>query len=116
MNEMDGLMERMSEALGKLDKARILGGEELVQYQKSFIPIEGLKAGDKVRWKPGLKDCKFPDESEIVEVFRVFSPKATNHDGGSNHFMDQADFSLMVSHHEEIFESAFDSRRFERVE
>lgn len=92
-----------------------LVGKELDKFKKSYVHLD-LKAGDKVRWKKGYADKRLPKEGEVVEVFSVFTSPHYTREGGSNHFMDQLDFSVAFKEEGGTpYLFAFDSRRFEKV-
>lgn len=118
MGFMEDMMAgRMGRELA--ERTKFPEGDELQKLRGEFKPIEGLKAGDKLRWKGStFKNYKIPELGKVVEVFEVLDPPRVGGQFGSNHFLDRCDFSVLVQNSDngEIYDSAFDSRRFERVE
>ena len=112
-----GLEEMLASRMGMGggDKTLICGNEREAIAEK-LIHIDGLKAGDKVQWKRGMRDSKIPQYDQVAEVFRVF-PIRTRPAQGSNHDLDEINFSILFRDSDgDISEHGFDSRRFERVD
>lgn len=91
-------------------------GDELQKIRSEMVHIEGLKAGDKLRWKDkAYTDKRSEGNNGIFEVFRVFPAFLPGGEIGSNHQCDECDFSVVEIRNSTINEFAYDSRRFNRV-
>lgn len=100
---------------GGCGEHNLLKGEDLTDFRAKYVHIADLKPGDKVQWKRGFKDARFPKPDEIAEVLDVFPPK-TDFRSGSNHGLDENDFSLVYRDGDGDYQVfSYDSRRFERV-
>jgi len=94
-----------------------LKGEERETVAAGFKHIEGLKPGDKVRWKRGYIVSKTPAIDEVVEVFEVYPPRRGGAEDSGNPYFDQF-FDFTVAFRDragDILMHTYDSRRFERV-
>jgi hypothetical protein len=72
--------------------------------------------GQFVRWKPGLKNRKFPDYGEpgvvrAVLPCPIFDPAAN--EAGSPYFHEPLDLVIAVFRDEDLLEFRLDGRRFE---
>jgi hypothetical protein len=111
MNPMEEIFKSMSAS----QEMKFISGNEREAIRKNFNHVEDLKEGDVLQWKRGMKNCKFPAYDQTVEVFNVF-PVEKKGVHGTNHSCDEDNFSILVRAGDELYESAFDSRRFERVQ
>ena len=114
MEELEALLAGLGK---KNDEETLIANDAAQVWREKFVPIAGLKPGDKVRWKEGCKDKRHGEYGDIFEVFDIISPPIVNAgENGSNHQLDIVDFSL-ASWKGECFQIyGFDSRRFELVE
>jgi hypothetical protein len=108
------MFEEMMKGIANQSAKTPISGNEREAVRAAMVHIPDLKEGDKVRWKKSMKDSKFPEYDQVVEVCRVF-PVRPWPQSGSNHDCDENDFSAVVMQNNCINEYAFDSRRFERV-
>jgi len=80
---------------------------------------EPFGVGDKVRWKKGLKNRKYPKEGQtclVVEVLETPIIQDTK-DSGSPYFREPLDLILaLLSDEGELMLYHYDKRRFEVVE
>lgn len=78
---------------------------------------EPLVVGDIVRWKPGMRDCKVPKESQQVVVMETFPAYVSDKKGAcSTGFRDPVDVRLaFLDEDDDVRMFTFDSRRFEKV-
>ena len=100
------------------DESKYPTSEELAKIRTEFVHIDGLKAGDKLKWKsPAYHDRRVDGNKGVFEVFRVLPGFLPGGEIGSNHECDEADFTIITYEGDKnrITEFAFDSRRFERV-
>jgi hypothetical protein len=111
------LAQMLAEGMGGMGCERTpIAGEEREKIAELMQHIPGLKPGDKVQWKRGFKDSKYPGYDKPVEVFRTFQIRTDGGSFGSNHYLDESDFSVIFRGPDSnIMEYAFDSRRFEKV-
>jgi hypothetical protein len=102
---------------GDFGSKKPICGDALKTLRETFVPIEGLKEGDKVQWKgKEYVSCKIPQLGQTVEVLHVFTPLQKPPKGG-NHDLDRDDFSVaFLDEDGEMQIFAFDSRNFKRVE
>ena len=97
------------------DGPQSVTGQERERVYEEMQHLD-LKPGDKVRWiSKEYCDAKFPAIDEVAEVFRVF-PVVTKGHTGSNHDVDENDFSILTKKDGTYYEYAFDSRRFKLVD
>ena len=111
-----GIEEMLADMSRQNRNTSPLLGDELAKFRAQYVHIENLKAGDKVQWKRGFKNCIIPAEMDVCEVFHVVSiiPKTRD---SSAEALEEYDFSIVFKDNDEDFlEFPFDSRRFERVE
>ena len=73
-----------------------------------------FKIGDLVTWKPGLKNCRYPEKNYPAIVTRLYDEPVSRNDmdSGSNHFCEPLDLVIMVDTGDEVCEFHVDSRRF----
>lgn len=118
---MNGLEALFGGGMGgmSVDTSKYPTSEELANLREVFVHIDGLKAGDKLKWKSKqFRDARADGKDGIFEVFRVLPNFLPGGERGSNHACDECDFTIITYENGEdgkITEWAFDSRRFERV-
>ena len=114
-------MESKDQVLMALDtiKELVTDGEKPTvkpaSYEEtmSFIPIEGLGVGDKLRYKGGAS-LKFPEKGQEVVVYSNNLPDFQKESKNSR--IKREDFSFIVVYSGgDICEFSADSRYFERV-
>lgn len=76
-----------------------------------------LAVGDIVRWKPGMRDSKFPKDSQQVVVMETFPAYVSDKKGAcSTGFREPVDVRLaFLDEDDDVRMFVFDSRRFEKV-
>lgn len=117
---MNGLEALLCGGMGgmKMDTSKYPTSEELAKIREVFVHIDGLKAGDKLKWKSKQFQDKYVDGKDgVFEVFRVIPIFLPGGESGSNHACDECDFTIITyegGDDGKITEWAFDSRRFER--
>ena len=115
---MNGL-EALLGGMGGMERdTKYPTSEKLAKIRTEFVHIDGLKAGDKLKWKsPAYHDRRVDGNKGVFEVFRVLPSFLPGADCGSNHAADEPDFTIIAYEGDEkrINEYAMDSRRFERV-
>lgn len=113
---IEELMAGMSGIGGLGGINRPLMGDALAKFRAEYVYIPNIKAGDKVQWKRGFRDCTIPLETDVCEVCHII-PIRPKESKGSNHDQDEEDFTLVFQDGDgDYSEYLFDSRRFERVE
>jgi hypothetical protein len=111
----------LAELMGGMDTgdtSQYPTSEELAKIREEFVHIEGLKAGDKLKWKsPQYKDHRLDGVDGVFEVFRVLPSYLPGGECGSSTQTEEADFTIITYEDEEkkITELALDSRRFSKV-
>lgn len=107
-------MEEVMRAMASCGDKKPIVGEEREKFFAILQPITDLKPGDRVKWKEGMRDKKFPRYGQTAEVFRLMSKSRLAQ--GDNHDCDEDDFSILFRDDDgNVSEFIFDSRRFERV-
>jgi len=76
-----------------------------------------LRAGDIVRWKPGMKCCKRPEYDQHCVVMETFPPYCSNKRGAcGTGFREPNDVRIGIPDSDnDVMIYMFDSRRFEKV-
>lgn len=109
----------MAAMAGNITSKSVVSGDELKAFREGYKFIPNLQPGEKVRWKKGQRDSKYPGGGEVVEVLSVLYPHIlpTGEKSGSNHACDEKDFTFLLKDNDdgELQVYAFDSRKFERV-
>lgn len=100
------------DADGYADKAT-----DLQRLRRAMLATHVFKAGDLVRWKPGLKNRKRPAEGEPAIVFEVLDTPLFDPDSdgaGTPYFREPLSIMLGVLDDDGDFLTFhFDARRFE---
>jgi len=115
MNGLEALLGGMGN--GTYSPLEPITGEERENIAIDMQPIADLKPGDRLIWKSeSMRDKKFPELGQVIEVFRLFDDSNVTRENGSNHVADSLDFvALFRTDTGVIEEHAFDSRRFNRI-
>lgn len=86
---------------------------------KLFLSEETIEVGDRVMWKTGLKNKKYPPENTRVCVIEVLSSPIIRdeRDSGSPYFREPLDLILAVEDDDgDLMLFHYDKRRFRVVE
>jgi hypothetical protein len=106
---------RLADAL-KIDSPTQLHRHQLRELSERLDEFHSVTKGQFVKWKPGLKNRKFPDYGEPAIVTAVL-PSAIFDPGeataGSPYFQEPLSLVLGIFKDEEFLEFRLDSRRFE---
>ena len=88
--------------------------EETAKTAPEYQHIQGLAPGDRVRWKEGRKNQKFPEIGSVITVYRVFPVEDGTVAGAQVRLLD---FTALYRDTDdgELVELKHDSRNFERV-
>ncbi len=92
---------------------------ELRKLVKNFLqPPPEFKPGEVVRWKPGLKNKKYPKEDQIAMVIQQLEKPVieSERDSGSPYFNEPLDLVLgVLDDDNDLMVFHYDKRRFELV-
>jgi hypothetical protein len=99
-----------------IDSPTELHRPKLKELSERLDQFHSFIKGQFVKWKPGLKNRKFPDYGEPAIVTAVL-PSAIFDPGeitaGSPYFQEPLGFVLAIYRDDEFLEFRLDSRRFE---
>lgn len=121
------LMEMMGEisgysspSRGSANKFVPVRGDDAARFRSQKVRIDGLKAGDVVKWKPGLRTNLALGYNETAEIFRVFPQRTNYYLSGTSSESLIYDCSILISTsdpdgNDYYAEVALDSRRIIRV-
>ncbi len=106
---------RLAEAV-KIESPTEVHRHRLKELSERLDQFHSFNKGQFVKWKPGLKNRKFPDYGEPAIVTAVL-PSAIFDPGevtaGSPYFQEPLTFVLGTYRDDEFLEFRLDSRRFE---
>lgn len=86
--------------------------ELAAEYNKAQEPF---KIGDQVRWKPGMRNARFPIDGEACTVIETF-PTRQDRNEKSAYDLEPIDMRLaFVDENGELLAFTYDSHRFEAV-
>jgi|SRR5882672_5846 len=114
--------QQLEEAIGEVrleNGRRAATPEEVADFTRAAVPP--LKIGDIVRWRPGYRNCAWPEDEEEVVVSQVITPALhESGDLGRAEAASRHDIAIAFigddGQKPGIFEFVYDSRRFERVD
>lgn len=114
--------EQLEEAIGGVslqNSRRAATPEEVADFGRANVPP--LRIGDLVRWRPGYRNCAWPEDEEQVVVSQVITPPLheTRDLGRAGSAMRHDIAIAFIGDDGEkpgIHEFVYDSRRFERVD
>jgi hypothetical protein len=93
--------------------------DEVLAFNKPHKPP--LKVGDAVRWRPGQRNARFPDDGEVCIVSQIIEPPLRDGDTSNEAAAERNDVALALAEKcadgtVRVREFVYDSRRLERVE
>lgn len=122
INGMGMSQAQLEEAItgtGTENARRAATAEEVADFTRGSVPP--LRVGDLVRWRPGYRNCAWPEDEEEVVVSQVISPPLhESRDLGLAESATRHDIAIAFIGDDGVkpgmFEFVYDSRRFERVD
>lgn len=108
---IQGLLTHLVEKRKRKRQIRPATLDEVRAFNKPHEPP--LQVGDRVRWRPGYRNARFPEDREVCIVSDVIDPPLRTDDP-----IERNDVALAFApmEGEGVTEFVYDSRRLERVE
>ena len=126
MNNCDNedVLERIRSALrsstDREERKKLEEAERLITLSRSYEQMEDFRVGDLVKWKPGMRNTRNPQYSQVAIVSAVYDCPQLNTDksAGSSFFREPATIKIAIidSTDDEFIEYSVDGHRFMKVD